>query len=515
MKVVCGTVASKILHDTMNGLEDCLVFTIETGSDFVDGWLPTLDTSMKVSDRNLILYRFFEKPVSSNTTLLPNTALGENLKIKSLGNDMIRRMLNTSELVDMETRCKVVDSFATKLITSGYNLEKIRQIIISGLKGYEKQLKISRQPGGRPLHQNSGQSKAKRQRNKLLGKSEWFRKERKDDCQEDDLEDCATQSQRWSQDNMGERRQDDSLGGLETGCTEDSSGKKVQETLRTTSVLFVEQTRGGSLARSLKLVESRLSTMMGFHFRVVEKAGSKLQQLLSNSNLWAGMNCGRSDCTTCRQGGEDLPDCKARSLMYESKCRLCNPPTDGRADAKKSTTEEERIADRRAEPSIYIGETSRSIYERSKEHMKDAQGMHCDSHMMKHWVTTHKAEGQPEFRMEVVRKYRDSLSRQIGEAVRIQMRGCTLNSKMEYNRSSLTRLVIDDEWERKLRERREEEEKETIRRMKHLEELGEEEIAQQRQMGEKRQRQQEEQTDRPKKRARKLKYRIPEETTPM
>jgi hypothetical protein len=114
------------------------------------------------------------------------------------------------------------------------------------------------------------------------------------------------------------------------------------------------------------------------------------------------MNCGRNDCITCRQGGDDLPDCKARSLMYDSKCRICNPPPDGHADANKSTTEEETISDRRAEPSIYIGETSRSIYERSREHMQDAQEMNYDSHMMKHWVTSYGAEGQPEFRVEVV-----------------------------------------------------------------------------------------------------------------
>ena len=36
-----------------------LSFTYETGEDFQDGWLPTLDTNMVVDPDNKVLYKYF------------------------------------------------------------------------------------------------------------------------------------------------------------------------------------------------------------------------------------------------------------------------------------------------------------------------------------------------------------------------------------------------------------------------------------------------------------------------
>ena len=49
--------------------------------------------------------------------------------------------------------------------------------------------------------------------------------------------------------------------------------------------------------------------------------------------------------------------------------------------------------------------------------------------------------------MRVVRSYKTALSRQIGEAVRIHRRGgagLILNSKSEYNRCKIPRLVLEE-----------------------------------------------------------------------
>ena len=51
-------------------------------------------------------------------------------------------------------------------------------------------------------------------------------------------------------------------------------GKTVKN-IRTT-VLFVEQTRGGSMAAALKRIEERLSPMLGYHIKIEEKAETKL-----------------------------------------------------------------------------------------------------------------------------------------------------------------------------------------------------------------------------------------------
>ena len=56
----------------------------------------------------------------------------------------------------------------------------------------------------------------------------------------------------------------------------------------------------------------------------------------------------------------------------------------------------------------------------------------------------------PLFNFRVVKNFKSTLSRQVAEAVRIQLRGSVLNVKGLYNRSKLTRLVVDEEWDKKV-----------------------------------------------------------------
>ena len=65
--------------------------------------------------------------------------------------------------------------------------------------------------------------------------------------------------------------------------------------------------------------------------------------------------------------------------------------------------------------------------------------------MVKHWRITHpELPTHPKFNIKVVGTYRDALSRQVAEAVRIELRGDEiLNSKSEFNRCCLPRLTIN------------------------------------------------------------------------
>ena len=81
-------------------------------------------------------------------------AMEENIKIKPLSNDLIRRLLNTSERLGLEDRIKVVDKYSQKLLNSGFKIEQVRTIVVNGVKGYERKVKESRRPGGRRLHRN-------------------------------------------------------------------------------------------------------------------------------------------------------------------------------------------------------------------------------------------------------------------------------------------------------------------------------------------------------------------------
>ena len=160
----------------MQDLEDFLNFTMETSDDFPTGWLATLDTELRVTANNIVDYNFYENSMSINVTVQRMSAMEENSKIKTLSNDLTRRLLNTSERLDFEKRILVVDQFSQKLFNSGFRLEQVRIIIVNGVKGYERKVKESKRPGGRRLHRTSAESRGTQIRKKLLDKTEWFKK---------------------------------------------------------------------------------------------------------------------------------------------------------------------------------------------------------------------------------------------------------------------------------------------------------------------------------------------------
>ena len=117
---------------------------------------------------------------------------------------------------------------------------------------------------------------------------------------------------------------------------------------------------------------------------------------------------------------------------------------------------------------IYIGESSRSLHERALEHVRDAESFCPKSHIVKHWMTAHPdLESPPTMEFGVTAIYRDCLSRQIGEALRIHnTTDEILNSKSEYMANTVRRLTVEeDAWERRERSRREQEDEELNKRM--------------------------------------------------
>ena len=65
----------------------------------------------------------------------------------------------------------------------------------------------------------------------------------------------------------------------------------------------------------------------------------------------------------------------------------------------------------------YIGETSRSSFERGWEHVNDMAQLKTSSHMLKHALTTHQEQEMSEvqFGMRIIRSCQSSFERQINE----------------------------------------------------------------------------------------------------
>ena len=158
------------------------------------------------------------------------------------------------------------------------------------------------------------------------------------------------------------------------------------------------------------------------------------------------LKCHRDDCLPCHNEKVKGPSlCSVKSVVYESVCQLCE-------------------AEHSSQPSLphkgkYIGQTYRTAYERSQEHMASYRRQESSSFMFKHWATTHADNlSPPKFRFKVLKCHKDPLSRMIDEAILIRD-FASMNSKAEFKSYRISRIKVDKpQWE----ERREIEEEELM-----------------------------------------------------
>ena len=88
------------------------------------------------------------------------------------------------------------------------------------------------------------------------------------------------------------------------------------------SVMFVDNSGGGELARRLQDAEEDLGKATGYRVRIVESVGSPLEMLLPSTNPWGPPNCERLDCVPCGRGDDKRMDCRKRNLLYKNRCEV-------------------------------------------------------------------------------------------------------------------------------------------------------------------------------------------------
>ena len=261
----------------MNSIYRNIEVTTEVPENFRDDKLPVLDfkcwvdntkkvytagtgTERPIETRR-ILYTFFEKDMSSKFAIMKTSALPEKTKISSLSNDLMRRMKNVSEDLDQKTRNEVVDAYAKRLILSGYKQEQVREIVVAGLKGYEKVVTMAKE-GKTMIHRSAASSAASRYKKKLTGKSTWFLDKAKSE-KEDNKENGQPQKQ----------------GNAKNGKIANLEDKQ-QDAKKTVTVLFTMQTPNGQLATRIRGAEQELAELCDNKVKIVERSGKTMKSLL-------------------------------------------------------------------------------------------------------------------------------------------------------------------------------------------------------------------------------------------
>ena len=112
--------------------------------------------------------------------------------------------------------------------------------------------------------------------------------------------------------------------------------------------------------------------------------------------------------------------CHKSNVLYEWTCRVCGD--------------------------TYTGETSRNFYTRAKEHLeksKKSENDHLDSFISNHQLQHHNG-ALPDFKVKVLKSFKDPLSRQVYEGIYIRRQsGASLNTKQDYYQPSSYRMNRD------------------------------------------------------------------------
>ena len=400
---------SREILKVMNSVYKNIQFTREICQDFRNGRLPTLDFTLwieqgegeKTGDR--VHYSFYEKELGSKFCIMEKGAMSEQMKRSTLSQEVIRRMVNTSEMVEQVERNKILEVFAEKMSRSGYSRKTIQEILVAGLKGYEAKRRTAKLEN-RGIHRSSRDTQNKRIKNKLLGKTTWYKKKKK-------------KGEGYT--NQGGFKEKMRNGRYRRGDRKENE----EEDTPISAVMFVPRTHRGELATRLRQAESDIQKVGKTRVKIVEETGNMAKSLIHKANPWAGEKCTRSDCMICNTG-EKNGDCRRRNVCYQTWCQICKE---------------------KGRDTMYLGETGRTGYERAREHVGDWKSRKEDSHMHEHGEKEHRdTEGGPHFGMKILKSHRSALERQIHEAVLISnsWQKEILNSKQEYNRCIIPRLAV-------------------------------------------------------------------------
>ena len=184
---------------------------------------------------------------------------------------------------------------------------------MSGLKGW-KNKQARRAVEGNGFYRSAGSTLGQRFKKKLTGKSSWYKEKAKRKLE--DIEEEEEITSKTARNNSNEK--------LPAGWKNYQQAGKMS---RVKSVMFIPYTWDGMLAKRLRNTEETMEPLTNWKIKFVERAGTKVEEMLHKSNPWQGQDCQREKCmldATKQKTGKLLEQsCTRRSVIYETSCNTC------------------------------------------------------------------------------------------------------------------------------------------------------------------------------------------------
>ena len=240
----------ELIKGLANKINPMVQLTVDTPCKYEDQKLPILDvkTNINTKEKNRIDFEFYEKPTKNPKVMLANSANNPGTKRTILSQECLRRLQNTKLELGQKVQNKHLSDFMLKLKNSGYTQKYRKEILKSALKAYNKMVEDDKTEK-KPLYRNKNWKKEERIKSKINKKQNWY---------------------------------------------------KTKSKFEYKSVLFVPPTPGGLLVKRLKKREEELNKDNEERIKIVEKAGTKMGNILTQKNPFKKSKCKEDWCPLCR-----------------------------------------------------------------------------------------------------------------------------------------------------------------------------------------------------------------------
>lgn len=329
----------------------------DTPGNHPDGFLPILDTNMAVIGGQIV-HHHYSKPMSSLELTMKHSAMSTASKYSIIVQEGTRTLRNMDPTTTWEQKIPLKNKLMIQILWAGYN-KKDREIVSRQILAKYTNDIYNSEVEGRKIYR----TKADRQSDTKVTKATWFRK------------------------------------------------------LGATTTLRVPATRNSELAKEIRHVLGQYPGPKGTMVKVQEQPGKPLLSGLTNNPFNTG-NCPKGNCPL--NGKSCDGTCSQESVIYSASCLICRENQLSQGIEEKDITE-----------SLYIGETSRTLRVRSQQHTNDFKkclrlrpGPDSD---LTSFIWDHKRENHfdldmtsSDFQFDIVNRFKDLMTRQVEEAVRIQ-----------------------------------------------------------------------------------------------
>ena len=402
----------RICLEAMNSINPDLEFTIETPEDFPEEKLPTLDFKLWQEPDKTINHCYYQKEVKTPYVIMARSGMATQQKLQILSNELTRRLSNVNhENSELKQHTRIINQFTQELKNSEYPFRTAREIVISGIRGLRTRRRL-RELKNQNFYREAHTTACRRATKKLVNKETWYKRQ-----------EVVLPAHEVGPDMLRSQGRA-GLRSLKSGKQNNNKNKEHESKIK--SVMFVPFTPGSELAKLLRENEEKLVKLTNCKVKIIERTGTKIQELLTKSNPWKGHDCERQNCLLCftklRTEKKKTQDCHQRNIVYQIRCLNCQEREQERIENLDLSEHEKRELRNKIKLYIYIGESSRSAYERGWEHLNDLTKLSRKSHMLKHILSEHPGQDikKVKFGMSIIRTCRTSFERQIYESVEIQ-----------------------------------------------------------------------------------------------